>query len=81
MFPANRLRLYCMRLSGGIVILFNGGVKESLAAQDSPDLSMKFHDAQHFAKKIEEYLREKDIVLDTRNNIITSPYGDEIVIY
>lgn len=51
------LRLYCYRLTEQIVILFNGGVKDTDSAQNSKDLSMKFYEAQTFVKKIEEALQ------------------------
>ncbi|RYE55045.1 MAG: hypothetical protein EOP48_11030, partial [Sphingobacteriales bacterium] len=35
--PSSDLRLYCYRCSDSIVILGNGGLKESKKAQDSPD--------------------------------------------
>jgi len=55
----NQLRLYCLRLSDQVVVLFNGGVKlpNTTAHQDSPELYTKFREAQSFAKKI---LRELD---------------------
>jgi len=55
------LRLFCYRVTENIVILFNGGIKESQATQKSKDLSMKFYEAQTFVKKIEEALRTKMI--------------------
>lgn len=55
------LRLFCYRVTKNIVILFNGGIKESLATQNSKDLSMKFYEAQFFVKKIEEALQSKMI--------------------
>ena len=50
-------------------------------AQDSPDLSMKFHEAQQFVRKIEEALREEDLLLDAEKKILSSAYGDQIKIY
>ncbi|MBN2683121.1 MAG: hypothetical protein JXR58_11475 [Bacteroidales bacterium] len=50
------LRLFCYRVSEQIVILFNGGIKESQATQESKYLSMKFYEAQTFVKKIEDAL-------------------------
>lgn len=35
--PASKLRLYCWRCNDSVVILGNGGVKESQKAKDSPD--------------------------------------------
>lgn len=81
-FPENRLRLYCVQLDERLVILFNGGFKESQVAQKSPDISLKFHEAQTFVKKIEKALREGDLIHDQEQNILTSAYGgDEIIIY
>lgn len=55
------LRLFCYRVSENIVILFNGGIKESQATQESKSLSMKFYEAQTFVKKIEEALQSEMI--------------------
>ncbi len=51
------LRLFCFRITRHIVILFNGGIKESQATQESGNLSLKFYEAQNFVKKIEEALQ------------------------
>ncbi|AEA45027.1 hypothetical protein [Fluviicola taffensis] len=45
------LRLYCLRISNEIVVLFNGDEKTSDAAQDGKT-SMVFYEAQQFAVKI-----------------------------
>ena len=55
------LRLFCYRVTEHIVILFNGGIKESQATQDSKNLSLKFYEAQNFVKKIEDALQSKMI--------------------
>lgn len=55
------LRLYCYRVSEQIVILFNGGIKDADTAQASEGLSMKFYEAQTFAKRIENELRSSII--------------------
>jgi len=54
------LRLFCYRISESIVILFNGGIKNGQTAQES-DLSMQFYEAQLFASKIEEALKDEMI--------------------
>lgn len=54
------LRLFCYRVTEHIVILFNGGIKNTQSAQQS-NLSMKFYEAQTFTRKIEEALRSKMI--------------------
>lgn len=58
------LRLYCMRLTHGLVILMNGGVKTGRTAQESGDLKTKFDEANAFAKAIDRALKEKIIVID-----------------
>lgn len=55
------LRLFCYRVTENIVILFNGGIKESQATQDSKNLRVKFFEAQVFVKKIEEALQSETI--------------------
>lgn len=57
------LRLYCYRISGQLVILFNGGIKDAAKAQESKNLSMKFYEAQLFVQKIEEALQSEMIVI------------------
>ncbi|MGJ7033691.1 hypothetical protein [Niabella hirudinis] len=51
------LRLFCYRITEQIVVLFNGGIKESTTTQQSNDLRMKFYEAQTFVQKIEEALQ------------------------
>ena len=75
------LRLYCYRVSKDIVILFNGGVKTAQTAQGSPDLNMKFIDAQHFVKCIEDAFRDNTIKIDkTGRTIIDSNSPSEEII-
>lgn len=45
------LRLYCLRISNEIVVLFNGDEKTSNSAQEGKT-SMVFYEAQQFAKRI-----------------------------
>jgi hypothetical protein len=59
-------RLYCLRLSESIVILFNGGIKTTQKAQDCPNVSRHFYQAQKFTKLIDEALRNGDIQLSGR---------------
>jgi hypothetical protein len=78
----NTLRLYCTRLRDNIVVLFNGGIKSSQKVSNSPDLAVKFREAQHFAKKIDKAIQEKDILIDENNGLLYSPNRiDEMLIY
>ena len=73
------LRLYCMRLSSRSVILMNGGIKTSQSVQDSKDLSMKFSEANAFAKGIEKALRAGEIWIGDDGRSLDSD-DDEIFI-
>jgi len=48
----HNLRLYCMRINENSVILFNGGMKTKSTSQESPEVSMHFHDANIYSQKI-----------------------------
>jgi hypothetical protein len=54
----NRLRLYCVRLSDEVVVLFGGGIKTASAVQDSPDVRMHFQLAQRIARALDEVLHD-----------------------
>lgn len=56
------LRLYCLRISDSLVVLFNGGEKTSQTAQGGKT-SMAFQEANQFAKRITEALLEGDIII------------------
>lgn len=76
-FYKNQLRLYCVRINEYIVILFNGGIKTSKTAQDSPDLVMKFRDAKLFAKRIWQAIQDKDILIVSSSQELKTFLGDE----
>lgn len=59
-----QLRLYCLRLSERAVFLFCGGIKTTAKAQNCPNVSQYFRDAQQFCRKIEELLRTGDVYLE-----------------
>lgn len=60
----SKIRLYCLRLSDSVVVLFNGGIKESKGtAQNDPGVSLYFRDADRYAKKILQAIAQKDICL------------------
>ena len=46
-----KLRLYCLRLSDSVVILFNGGMKTQDDPEKCPNVRTHFNNAQIFAKK------------------------------
>jgi hypothetical protein len=69
-------RLFCYRINENIVILFNGGLKTSEKVQNSPDLSMKFREAQSFVKAIEDGFRNDFIEIDHKKRCIISTDND-----
>lgn len=56
------LRLYCLRISETLVVLFNGGEKTANTAQGGKT-SMAFRDANLFAKRIMDALISKEIYI------------------
>ena len=74
------LRLYCLRISEEILILFNGGPKTSQTAQGSPGLSMKFNEAQIFARKIISALQD-GLIVEKDKELTDFQGNSEIVIY
>ncbi len=57
------LRLYCLRLSNEVVILLNGGVKESQKTQDSPDLLPKFRLANRVSKAVTQKIIRRELMI------------------
>lgn len=56
------LRLYCLRVSETLVVLFNGGEKTAESAQGGKT-SMAFHEANQFAKRILEAIQKNEIYI------------------
>ncbi len=59
------LRLYCLRISDKLVVLFNGAEKTSGTAQGGKT-NMVFTEANQFAKQITDALNNKEIVNYTK---------------
>lgn len=74
------LRLYCLRISETLVVLFNGGEKSADTAQGG-NTSMAFQEANIFANRILDALREKDICITADQRAFLYFDGsDEIII-
>jgi hypothetical protein len=56
------LRLYCLRFSESIVILFNGDRKTTLKAQECPNCSKYFKLAQRLSKAINTAVKDGSII-------------------
>ena len=54
------IRLYCLRISDHVVVLFNGGIKTAQKAQDCPTVKPHFTNAQYFAAAITKAMSGRD---------------------
>lgn len=59
------IRLYCLRISDHVVVLFNGGIKTAQKAQDCPTVKPHFNNAQRLAAAITKAMsgRDREITL------------------
>ena len=73
------LRLYCLRISETLVVLFNGGEKTADTAQGGKT-SMAFQEANIFAKRLLDALREKDIYITADQRAFRYYDGSEEII-
>lgn len=82
LYPSFPLRLYALRIKNrkDLVVLFNGGVKSAQTNQASKDLNLKWIEACQFARRIEEALRDKEIIIDAKNRKLTAANGDNEII-
>ena len=68
----------CCRISG-IVILFNGGIKDGPTNQTS-SLHLEWRAACEFAKRIIEALQDGTIIVDKKNRKLTNYDGSNEII-
>lgn len=64
------LRLYCMRITDSIVILFNGDRKTTKTAQDCSNCAKYFRLAQRLAKAIDYSIRESSLSVEYKYLLI-----------
>lgn len=77
----SRLRLYCLRLSDSVVILFNGGVKLTNGqAQNDSGVSTSFRDATRYADTILKAIRDKDICVEYKSVVGFSGENNNIIL-
>jgi len=74
------LRLYCMRISKSIVILFNGGIKTTNTAQQCPNVRPCFNLANKLAHAIDELIYEKYIKVDDDKQALIIEEGIDIIL-
>lgn len=64
----SRLRLYALRVSESVVVLFNGGVKlTDGTAQKDPGVGPHFRNAQSYAQKIRDAIRDGMICVNEKS--------------
>lgn len=63
------LRLYCLRISEGLVVLFNGGIKTKAArtADECPVVRPYFKKAQRLTQAIDNCIKQGEIYPDLEN--------------
>lgn len=66
----SKLRLYCLRLSDGILILGNGGVKDTRTYDENDELRGYVVNLQNFDRLIKEGIKDGTITI-TENTIET----------
>ncbi|MFZ4797318.1 MAG: hypothetical protein ACOYMA_07465 [Bacteroidia bacterium] len=76
----SKLRLYCIWLTNGVVILLNGGIKTRDSALDCPNVSGQFRFAQSIAKAIYSLMADGSIIIED-NEIINNTGEQDIVLY
>ncbi|MEZ4772282.1 MAG: hypothetical protein R3D00_03800 [Bacteroidia bacterium] len=59
-----KLRLYCIPLPPGVMLLCGGGIKTSPKVQDSPDVLPHFRLANQIASKITEDLTTQELIVE-----------------
>lgn len=58
------LRLYCLRISDQILIIGNGGIKETRTYQESEELSGYVMDLQKFDELLKEAQEKEEISIE-----------------
>lgn len=78
-YPDFPLRLYALKITENIAILFNGGVKDGPTNQTS-SLHLQWKEACLFAKKIIEAIKNDEILVDEENRKLTNHLGEDEII-
>ena len=70
---SRKLRLYCLRISDQILIVGNGGIKNSRTYQENEELSGYVMDLQEFDKLLAEAQKDGSVTIE--KNVITGIEG------
>lgn len=63
---SGKLRLYCLRLSGSVMVVGNGGQKKTKTYQDSEELQGYVISLQKLDELIKDAVRKGDIIIEER---------------
>ena len=63
---SGKLRLYCLRMNDSILIVGNGGVKDSKRYQDCPELNGYVVDLQQLDKALRFAIKRGDVTIEER---------------
>lgn len=72
-----KLRLYCCVWSKGILILGTGGIKTTRTYQEDPELNKYVQELIYVSKRLEERIREKEVIIDREGFFIGNLTFDE----
>jgi hypothetical protein len=78
-YPNFPLRLYALKITDRIVILFNGGVKDGDTNQTS-SLHLIWVEACQFARRISEAITTGEVKVDIKNRKLTNTDGTEEIV-
>lgn len=79
--PDFPLRLYALKITEYLVVLFNGGVKDASTNQES-SLNLQWREACQFAKKILEDIRDGTIIINHKEWTLENYNGNsEIILF
>ena len=73
-YPNFPLRLYALKITENIVVLFNGGLKDGPTNQTS-SLNLKWVEACQFARRIIDAISAGEVIVDERNRKLINNSG------
>lgn len=69
-FSYSPIRLYALRVSDSIIVLFNGGLKFTKgSAQNDPNINMYFYQANDYAQRILKAIEDETICLSFKSMV------------
>ncbi len=78
-YPGFPLRLYALKITDGIVVLFNGGIKDGATNQKS-SLHMHWRAACEYAKRIIDAINNGTVIVNVAERTLENYDGSEEII-